>query len=197
MSDDVAAAAAQYATPPSQDRLERCRAVVRQVRDMELRAQDLAEQLRALGRELNEARHKTLPELMNEAGVDRVGVPAQGNQPAFDAVLSPYYKANIAADWPEERRLQGFNALIEAGHSDVIRSEFVVAFGPGEEESAAALRSLLDTAGVSYGVRLAVPWTTLTALVREMHESDRPFTEAQLMAIGATVGQVVKIKERK
>lgn len=187
----------RYLRAPSEDKLERARDGLRAMRDQERLVRDLEERLKEAAKALNEMRHRTLPDLFQEVGIDRLGVPAEGNLPAYDASLRPYYKANIEAGWPDNRRAEGFQVLEDKGHGEVIRTQIVVSLGKGERDRAAHLVEKLKEHGYDYDQKMAVPWTTLTALVRSEFEAQRPFTTEQLEKIGAVVGQVVELKQRK
>jgi hypothetical protein len=189
--------AGQYDRPAGGDRLEQVRACLRVLRDKECEASDLTQRLRELGSQINEFKHKTLVDVFQEAGVDSLGLPAEGNLPAYDAKLGPYYKANIAAEWDEKRRQAGFQVLEDMGHGEVIRTVVTVSLGRGERERAKQLLDLLAENKFDCDVGLGVPWNTLTALVRSEHEARRPFSDEQLEKIGAQVGLAVQLKQRK
>jgi hypothetical protein len=197
MTPSPALAAAMRAAAPTQapDKLDALRAAARELRDKEREIADLDERLKAAKAEANEMRHKRLVDLMQEAGVDRVGLPAEGNQPAADAVLSPYYHAVIAADWEPDRRQVAFSWLESAGHGDLIKTVLTVAFGRDERARAKEIQQYLELMSIPYTAQLDVPWNTLTAFVREQVE--KYHSVPPLETIGATVGQVVKLKARK
>lgn len=182
---------------PETDRLERARSLIRQARDMEIERDGLEERLKEANNALNQLHHKTLPDLFTEVGIDHLGIPAEGNLPAYEAALLPYYKASIAAEWPPEKQAAAFQVLIDKGHGDVIKHRFIVDFPRGDREAAQAFEALLRQNQVSFSQSLAVPWNTLTALVKTETEAERPFGTGELEKIGATVGQIVKPKPRK
>ena len=182
------------ATPPP-DRLAALRAGAERLREQEQTVTSAEQVLADAKAEYNRLRHDELPDLMDMAGVDRVGLPAHGNLPACDAVCGPYYHANIAADWPAERRGAAFDWLEKEGHGDLVRVTVSVAFGKAEMEAAQTLAESLRQVGYAPAIAMAVPWTTLTAFVREQIE--RHQVTPPLDLLGATVGRVVKIKARK
>src|ERR1700693_6179085 len=89
--------------PPAEKR-EAIMAKAAELRDRRARVSDLEEQIKAENKLINEIKHKTLPDLMTEAGMDRMGVPAVGNMSAYDLVLKPYYHAVISAEWDVVRQ---------------------------------------------------------------------------------------------
>lgn len=183
--------------------------------------------VRRLEAELDDAKrhrhqlaHKTLPDIMNELGTDSLGL-AEANA---DLVLSAYYHANISKDWEDQKRAAGFAHIEELGGGDIVRAIMTVSAGKGDLETLrlffdfsqtvtqasfsddqqerirAATDWLLEHGqkmgqfSASWDLELAVAWNTLTSFVREQTERG---AKMNLDALGATVGEVVKIKPRK
>lgn len=187
----VLAASQRDAQPASDDTLERLRAAARTVRDLRRTAEDLTERLRETNAAVLDWEQRRLPDMFVEAGVDSVGLPAEGNLPAYDAALKPYYHANI----PVDQQDAAFAWLDKAGHGDMVRYVITVSLGKGEDATAKKVMAGLDKAGVSYETKRGVPWNTLTAFVREQVEKYK--TTPPLALLGATVGQIVQLKPRK
>lgn len=198
---DLAAAMAEAPPIEAPDRLRRVRDKVALVRDLVAQVADLEARKTAANKQLQDLYFKELPDLFAEVGTDHLGLEAEGNLPAVDAKLKPYYKANIAADWPPEQRRAGFDFLREQKAADLIRTVVTVEFGRGEEEDAKNLTDMLKDFGYTYSVGEAVPWNTLTAWLREqterMRRGGKEFTPAQLDKIGGRVGKVVEVKPRR
>ena len=194
-SPALAAAMRQAATQTPDDKLEALRDMARRLRDKEKEITDLDERLRATKAEAAEIRTKKLVDLMAEVGVDKVGLPAEGNYPACDAELRPYYHAVISADWEPERRQAAFAWLDSAGHGDLIKTAITVLLPRDDRAMALSIQHYLEQCGVQHTVLLDVPWNTLTAFVREQVE--KYHRTPPLETLGATVGQVVKLKARK
>jgi len=189
LNDAVAAAASSVL--PNQDKLEALRLVVRAHRDLQKRIADLEEQLSEAKKTRYKMEMRELPEMFYEVGVDRIGIPEEGNHPAYDAVLQPYYHANIPAD----QRDQAFEWLQEKGHGDLIKTVVKVELGLRQREVARKVESMLEKLGVDYSRDLGVPWNTLTAWLKEQIEKHQEIPP--LTMLGATVGNIVKLKERK
>ena len=194
-SPALAAAMRQAVTQTPDDKLEALRDMARRLRDKEKEITDLDERLRATKAEAAEIRTKKLVDLMAEVGVDKVGLPAEGNYPACDAELRPYYHAVISADWEPERRQAAFAWLDSAGHGDLIKTAITVLLPRDDRAMALSIQHYLEQCGVQHTVQLDVPWNTLTAFVREQVE--KYHRTPPLETLGATVGQVVKLKARK
>lgn len=193
LNPEVARAAAQHApSQPSEDRLTKVRDLVAQVRDTEEEKANLEGRLNDVHKLLNEFYYKDLPDVFEEAGVTSVSLPGEGNHPPIDAKLAPYYRANIAADWDELRRAEAFQWLEDNGHGDLIRFEVTVVFGKGEIDDANAAIDALKALGCRPTTRQSVPWSTLTAWLKEQVE--KRGTVPPLETLGATIGRVVRIK---
>jgi len=189
MNDEVAKIA--QPVKPRHDKLEALQLIVRAHRDLMHRIAGLEEQLEQARKLKWEMESRQLPDLFEEAGVDRVGLPAEGNYPAYDAVRLAYYHANIPPDHKEE----AFDWLEREGHGDIIKTTVKVQLGLGERELAKKVESLLQKLGVDYSRDLGVPWNTLTAWLKEQIEKHEKIPPLDL--IGGKVGTVVKLKERK
>lgn len=178
-----------------EDKLELVREQLRRSRDTELEMSELASRLKVKSEEQNKRVFEELPALFQEIGIDRLGIEADGNLPAYDATLTPYYKANISGEWPPEQQDAAFDWLEKEGHGDLVKNKFVVQLGRDDEEKALRLRALLEEAGFEFENKRAVPWNTLTSFVKEQVEKHN--TTPPLDLLGATVGKIVKLKPRK
>jgi hypothetical protein len=180
---------------PSADVLEKIRQKLREARDAERRMSDMSESLKEQTKLLQGLRHETLPDLFIDAGIDNLGIPAEGNLPGYDFELKPFYRANIAADWPQERRKQAFDFLEQRGDGDLIKTTIVVLIPRDQRAKAKKVESALKKLKVNYEIDLSVPWGTLTAWIKEQiekHDATLP-----LETLGAQVGTVVKMTQRK
>lgn len=182
---------------PSEDGLSRLREAVASARDLERTIGDLTERLSDRKRQLNEIRQKTLPDLFQEVGVKSVVLEPSGNLPAYEAEVRPYFSANIAADWDEERRERAFAWLSEQGEGDMIKTIYTVELGRGTSKMQKALSAALRKLKVAFSARKGVPHTTLTAWLRERYKKGEPLSPPELETIGATVGVVATLKEKK
>lgn len=157
--------------------------------------------LKELNKEIYELQMTTLPSIMTELGMDRYGLAEAG----VDIILGDYAKANIAADWEDEKREEGFAHLEELGVADIIRTEVSFSFGRDQYAHAVTLVAMLNLMAErieEFGgteipvpsIKKSVPWNTLTATVKELLKKGEV---VNLEKLGATVGNIVKIKERK
>jgi hypothetical protein len=132
---------------------------------------------------------------MDDAGIDHIGLPAEGNRPAVDLELRPYYRAHIAANWPEEKREAAFQALRDAGHGDLIQYEISVRLSREEHQLAySIIEALRDQFQIHPEIKESVHWKTLTAWLQSQFEDHKPLPPLEV--IGADIGRVAKFKER-
>lgn len=181
--------------PPSQDKLDKARAAVAGVRDLDLKIKDVEDTLSGLKVERNRQVHDVLPDIFAEGRITELKLEPEGNLPGFCAKLRPYYKASISADWPEERREDAFAALEESGGGDLVSHVYTISFGRGDKARSETFREYLQMSGIMFDVRLGVPWNTLTAFIKEQIEKHK--TVPPLDRLGATVGRIVEIKPEK
>jgi hypothetical protein len=192
LSEDVSALLLEDADRPlAEDKLERLRAYGGILVQQKLRIAELEEQLKEQKQKFNKLVHEEVPSLFMEVGVDRVGIPELG----YDVVMKDYYHANIAADWPDDRREAAFTWLEREGHGDIIRLIVSVQFGREEYNKAMLCYDLLKKSGLQPTLQKSVPWNTLTAWLREQVERYARLPPLELL--GATVGKIVKLVERK
>lgn len=179
----------------SDNDLKRAQRLAKDLIDVTANIEHVEKQLKDLKKRRAEIESREIPDLFGEIGVDSVGIP-DGN---CDVVVKPFYKANIAATWDEERREQAFRWLEENGYGDIISIDVTVSFKRGER---ALADSFLDVIRKSFPganshppvMKMGVPWNTLTALVKEQIERGEAIP---LDVLGATVGQVASITKRK
>jgi hypothetical protein len=170
---------------------EACRAYLAKRQELE----DATARRDAIARELNDLTTTVLPEMFYEARVDRVGLPAEGNRAAYDIQLKPFYRANIAADWPDEKRSAGFAAMTELGLKDLIKYTITIRFAPGDEMIDTVM-GWLDFNQIEYETDLAVAWNTLSAALKSLCKNNKIPSDSQLQAIGGMIGHVVDVTRR-
>jgi hypothetical protein len=195
----VAQAAPSYITaePPSENTLNLIRERMRETRDREARIRDLKAVLSDENAALNAMKQTTLPELFAQAGIDNLGLPAEGNNAAYDFKLRKYTHASISADWDEDRKKEAFKVLEskEVGGKDIIKTEIYVYLAPEQRGLARKVTAALKKLKVEFETELSVPWNTLTAFIKEATEKRGLILP--LETLGATQGMIVEWKERK
>lgn len=187
--------APDFVTPAPTGNLTAAQAAARRYRDLQLTIANLEDQLAAHKRELRTMQFEQLPDLMDQAGVDSLGLPAEGNHPAFDLKLVPFYQASIPAEWSPARREAAFKALSDLGHEDLIKTDITISLPRQERQTALRIIAALEQFQVTPQIRESVHHKTLTAWLQEMFEARNPLPP--LDVIGATIARIVKVKERR
>jgi hypothetical protein len=137
---------------------------------------------------------KEIVDVLDEAGMTSAGIQADGNNPALDVEVRPYYHANIAVDWPEEQRKKSF-AWIDKFHPGMLRNTFTIKFGKSSRKLQVQFEKLAKKNKLEFTNEFGVPWNTLTAFVKEQIEEHK--RRPPLDLLGATVGRVAVIKKQK
>jgi hypothetical protein len=157
--------------------------------DTDIKALEL--QLTDLKNKRQDITEREMPDLFDEVGTDRIGLPEAG----VDLILKPYYHAVLSKDDPELQEA-GFKWLEENGHGDIIKATLTVEFTRGELERAKELQAKVQQlTNQPVRIEMGVHWKTLTGFVKEQLE--RYQAVLPLGLLGATVGRVVKIEKRK
>lgn len=179
----------------SDEKLARAREMATELVRLDALVETTETELSSLKEQRLELMRKGIPDLFESIGIDKIGVPSA----SVDVVVAPYYHANIASDWPEERRTAAFEWLEREGHGDIVKATLQVVFRRDELPLARELEELIRTAWGSANshppqIEMNVSWNTLTSLVREQAEAGE---EIPLETLGATIGRQAKIKKRK
>jgi hypothetical protein len=177
---------------PSGDKLDRVRSEIFRLRDLEFQRDALAERVKVLSAEAQQIKDKTLVDLFDEAGVNSLGIDADGNMPPYEVEITDYYRANI----PEDKREAAFDYLRRIKQEDLIKTTFTVEFGLREGAASDRFARSLEKAGVQYSVKRGVPWNTLTAWFKAEHKR-KPLPAKAMELLGATVGRVAKVVKQK
>lgn len=190
-----ASAAARVAS--AQDRLDTIRSKAEEARDLEFEIRAAEDRLSELKSKLNELYGKTLPDMMEEAGVDNVGIKPTGNMPGMDFEIHPYYSASIASSWSEDKRNQAFDVLKRYKAEDLIKTTVTAKFPKGDLKLARQLVAAAQKLKIATDINLSVHKNTLTAWLRDIYEKGKALPQSDLEKIAGSVGRIVRPKERK
>lgn len=127
-------------------------------------------------------RENTLPELMKEAGQEKLRT-----SDGWDIELSETLRASI----PAANKAEAFKWLEEHGQAAIIKRQIDLAFGKDEGEKADRALSLILNAGFHPTDKQSVHPQTLAATIREMVEKG---IEVPMALLGAYVQSGVKMK---
>lgn len=170
-------------------------------RDLELQRAELEEQIMAISKELKSLYYTTLPELLDQLKLDRIGVPPSGNKPGVDYFIRPYFSASIASSWTPARREAAFKLLKKLSAADLIKTEVSAKLPKGNVEVAEQLYGQikkLNVPGAMVDLKQTVHTGTLSAWLRELYqERHQQLSQADLECLGASVGRYVKPQERE
>lgn len=194
-----ASKAAEQPSIPS-DQLAAITAKVRELVDAKHLIENTEARLSELNKQAYALEREQLPELMLNAGVDRLGIPAEGNYPAYDLKMDPYYKASISAEWEADKRRAAFEYLESKGAADLIRTEVIISLPREMREKAKELMERINAdldameATANIETKENVHWATLTSWLKETTEAGE---DVDLEKIGGQAGSIVKPKPRK
>jgi hypothetical protein len=181
--------------PPPADKLDKLRTKVAELRVLEFERDSIAETLADKGKKIFEMKTKTLVDLFDEAKVDNIGIPAEGNYPAYNVELGTIVKANIGT--PAEPKVTDYMkaiAYIKKHEPDMIKTTYTVSFGLGEEKKRKTFESLLKKNKVDFSSSFGVPWNTLTSWVKGQLEAKK---SPPLKLLGATVERTAQLIKPK
>lgn len=191
--EELAADAAYMKPLSSEGQLIELRRYGAVLLELERTIKKTEERLDELKQQKFELEQRTLPDLMDAAKVDRIGLSGAG----VDVVVKPYYKASI----PEEHAEEAAYWLDQNGHGDLMKTILSVEFTTGENEHVANVETLIRSYFRGRNdiqrepiKKQTVHWKTLTSFVKEQ------LTRGEVIPLdilGATVGRVAKITTRK
>jgi hypothetical protein len=107
------------------DKLDALKSMASKARDLEHEISDLNDAIKEKSQELRDLYHIMLPNLMDEVGVDSIGVPPKGNLPGVDYQLKPYFSAGIAQSWAKDRKEEAFAFLKDHKADSLIKTEIL------------------------------------------------------------------------
>lgn len=181
------------AKPASPDKLEACRVKVAEMRDKQKEVADLAERTKELNKEIAQIRDHDLVGLFDEAKIDRLGLPPEGNQPAYEVELEEYFHANI----PKENERGAYEWMKKTKNEDMIKTSYTIEFGLGESKDCTKFEKMLDKYGCGYDKKQGVPWNTLTSFIRGEFRAKRPLTAKVMGLLGAEHFRRAKVVTQK
>ncbi len=186
---------------PDQSKLAQVLALAEEQVHLQRRADELEAELKTVYARYQDIAHKQLPDAMDEASVDSVGLPDLG----YDVRIKPWYDGSLPKIDPKdresgERRQRALDWLTQNDHGDLIKTTVTVLFGRHEHNVAVstfeAIKQFLASQGLSNIVALQedVHHMTFKAFLREQTEAG---VVLPLDTLNAVVGRVAKIEERK
>lgn len=180
------------------DKLDELKAAAQVARALAAQINDLEDRLTTAKKHLTELYQNILPSLMDAAQVDHIGIPQDGNKPAMDFRLKPFYAASIAAAWPADRKEQAFAVLEKYDALDLIKTKVEASLPKGDLELAQKLVDAATQLKIPTTLSKSVHTQTLTAWLKELVETHHTFPpQEDLEKIGGSIGRIVRPQERK
>ena len=191
MSDlaaETADAAASEESPP--DALEFVQKLGAEVNQIDERLTKWGLIAAELTKRKNDILGRLLPDFMDEKKIEDFSVDGK----KFE--VKPYFKASIPSDNPDP----GHDWLEAHDAGDLIKNTIVITLPKDSEQMAKeiedAIRQRYQEAIVER--KRAVPWATLTSWLKELWLKEDPEKVLPPLDImGATVGRIVKVSEKK
>jgi hypothetical protein len=142
----------------------------------------LEAEIKDINRQLEEVATKLLPNAMQALGLEEIKL-TDGSKVS----VSQFYSASIK----EENRDPAHTWLRDNGHGGLIKNDFEINFGKGEDKKAEDLRKVLVKKQVPFAEHSSVHSSTLRAWLKEQIEGG---VNVPLELFGAFIGRKAKIK---
>lgn len=143
---------------PSDDKLKGVREIAQRLVNLEDEVAQLEAQLKVKKETLQKTRIEHLPEAMKEVGLRKFTLES-GEEIDVSPDLNVWIKN---ADQPSV-----FDWMRANGHGSIIKNEFKIPLGKGEEQRAQELQALLEQSDFDYSNKAAIHPGTLKAWTRE------------------------------
>lgn len=166
----------------SDDQLQQISTLATRQVELADRVEQLEEQLENAKRQLREVQEQALPTALLECGVSEFKL-VNGRK----ITIKKFYSGSIG----DANRDDAFAWLKEHGHDDIVKNDFTITFGKGEDSKAETFMQELTGLGVPFKNKKHVHPQTLSAFIREQVEGGADFP---LETFNAFIGQRAIIK---
>jgi hypothetical protein len=156
--------------------------LAKQAKEMAKQIEDQESTLKEMKKSYRKLTEEIIPEALNETGMSSF-VMNDGSTVS----LKKFYSASI----PKARESECFEYLRERGLDDIIKNQYQVSFGRGEDNLAKQLIEVLNGHGFPFSHKMGVHPKTLEATMREQIEQGREF---DISLFNGFVGQRAIIK---
>lgn len=154
----------QAAQGPTDEELKTIAGLIKRQCEIEDWIDEQSERLREAKNNLNKIQFELLPDAMLAAGCSEYA-----DENGFKVTV----KQDVKASMTEKTKPWCFAWLREQGHGDIIRNEFKVTYGVGQDTDAARLVNTLQEQGQDFNQKEYVHSRTLPAFCRaELEEND-------------------------
>ncbi len=157
--------------------------LVRQLRNIEQQIEDTEQHLKTLKAEKQKLSIESIPNLMDEMGVERLDVDG----------VSVERKLIVQASIPVANREEAFEWLRDNHLDDIIKNDVVCSFGKGQDNLAGDVVGILQEKGFPVTTKTYVHPSTLKAFVKERFENGKPI---DLDMFGAFITNAAQIRRK-
>lgn len=177
---------AQYLEKLDGDQLTQLSGLVRKLRDADKAVSILENQLKEAAARSKVLREQMIPDFMTNCGIKQVATD-DGNIKLREEVRASFPK-------DPERAEAAYAWLKEAGHDDLVKRQFVISFGKGEEKWADEFERKLrgEERPLKVDRKKSIHHQTLCAFLREQLEEG---TDVPLDLFGAFIQKFAEIKQ--
>ena len=148
----------------SQDSVKSISDKCNELKSLRKEIEDEEEKLSTLKNKARDLEERTIPEMMQEAGVSLLKL-SDGST----VEVKPFYAAKI----PESRIDEAFGYLRSNGFEDLIKNTVTASFGRGQDNQVSELISVCEKFGFNYNKKEKVEPMTLKAFVKDQIESGK------------------------
>ena len=148
----------------SQDSVKSISDKCNELKSLRKQIEDEEEKLSTLKNKARDLEERTIPEMMQEAGVSLLKL-SDGST----VEVKPFYAAKI----PESRIDEAFGYLRSNGFVDLIKNTVTASFGRGQDNQVSELISVCEKFGFNYNKKEKVEPMTLKAFVKEQVEGGK------------------------
>lgn len=179
------------------DKLALLQSHAARARDLKMEISDLEVTLAERKEALRELEADTMPSLMDELKLDKIGVPPEGNKPGLDYKLVQQISASISTKWPDERKQAAFDLLKRLKAESLIKTEVSAKLPKGSLKQAKALVAAAKKLNITASLMQTVHAGTLSSWLKEIYNGGQSLSQSDLDKIGGYVGRVVKAEDRE
>jgi len=148
----------QVSVSVDDNKVKKISAACKDMLDLERQLEEKENELTILKRKHQELQEKTIPELMQEAGVSLIKT-----ENGDTVEVKPVISAKIPASRTEE----AFSWLRKNGHEDMIKNTVTASFNKGQDNLVSRLIQVCEENGFSYNKKEKIEPMTLKAFARE------------------------------
>lgn len=152
--------------PVDQEALKKLSKLATKQVKLEIEIRNLTEQLKELNKQHASLSEKDIPELMFEVGVESLKLTSGE---------TIEIKHGIKATIPEKNKPGAYAWLTEKGFGALIKHQFILEYGKGENEKAENARHILEEKSLRYKEKEDIHYQTLQKQVREFIEDGIDF----------------------